>query len=154
MSTGNELARLIIYGTPRTKKTKNEIHLTIPKTKMRAFVHQLGAAPEAHLMRMILQRVKVQPGKLYRKWYREAVVAWQVRPPELPITVPVSIEAGIYRPRAIGDVHGFQQGIGDYLEGHGILKNDTLIEHWDGTRRLKDTAVPRVELTIREECST
>ncbi len=154
MSTGNELARLIIYGTPRTKKTKNEIHLTVHKFKLRAWVSQLAHVPDALLMRQILQRVKVQPGKLYRQWYKDAVVAWQVRPPTLPITSLVSIKADIYRPRAIGDVHGFQQAIGDYLEGHGILKDDKLIEHWDGTRRLKDTAVPRVELTIREECST
>jgi Holliday junction resolvase RusA-like endonuclease len=147
------VARLIIYGVPRTKKTKNEIHLTIPKLKMRAFVRMLGSSPDSALMRLILQRVKVQPGKLYRKWYREAVIAWEARPLNLPITVPVSVEAAIYRQRAVGDVQGFQQALGDYLEGQGILKNDRLIEHWDGTRRLKDAAVPRVELIIRE-CST
>lgn len=153
MSTGNEW-RLIIYGVPRTKKTKNEIHLTIHKTRVGAWVQALARSPTSTLMRQILQRVKVQPGKLYRQWYKDAVVAWTDPPPKFPIDFPVSVEALIYRPRAIGDVHGFQQAIGDYLEGHGILKNDRLIEHWDGTRRLKDTAVPRVELTIREECST
>lgn len=67
--------------------------------------------------------------------------------------MPVSVEAAIYRQRATGDVQGFQQALGDFLEGQGILQNDRLIEHWDGTRRLKDAAVPRVELIIRE-CST
>lgn len=155
MSTGSEprVWRLIIYGTPRTKKTKNEIHLTIPKARLVPWIQGLLMVAPEKRMRAILMRVKVQPGKLYRKWYREAVVAWQQGGHDLPITVPVGIKADIYRERKTGDVQGFQQALGDYLEGHKILKNDSLIEHWDGTRKLKDAATPRVELTITEEVS-
>lgn len=145
---------LTIHGIPRTKKTKNEIHLTVHKTRLRAWVRDLQTTPDSVLMRSILGRVKVQPGKLYRQWARLAVVQWEGGDvPELPIDVPVGICALIYRDRATGDAQGFYQAIGDYLEDQGILKNDRLIEHWDGSRRLKDKDHPRIELTISQEVS-
>ena len=161
MSTGNDREpwdeyRLTIHGIPRTKKTHNEIHLTVAKGGVRTWLEGLLAwrKSEKELLRGILQRVKLQPSKKYRQWVRLAVVQWAGgRVPPLPIDEPVSICASIYRDRAVGDVQGFTQAIGDYLEQVKILKNDSLIEHWDGTRRFKDVDHPRIELIITSEVS-
>lgn len=143
--------RATIHGIPRTKKTSNELHLTVGKGHVLEWVQKLAEeTTEKGAIRAVLSRVRVQPSKNYRKWTRLAVFQWHGDRPDGPISTPVGIRALIYRDRAVGDVQGFQQAIGDYLqlEKVGVLANDRLIEHWDGTRRLKDAAHPRIELEI------
>jgi len=141
--------RLSIVGSPpRTKKTSNELMLLMRSADIRAWLIGLVRKSAPLTQRDVLNRVKVQPSSNYRQWVRKAVVQWQGERPQMPITEPVHVKALIYRERAVGDVHGFHQAIGDYLEAKGILKNDSLIDNWDGTRRLKDPARPRVEVEI------
>lgn len=128
--------RFTIPGVPRTKKTSNRIiypgrHNICPacaRPKGRPFV-----APSANWM----------------KWLRE-VRQYMRTKPELVLRIarPVNVRALFYRDRAIGDVAGFIQGLGDILQECEIVENDKWIESWDGTRRLKDAADPRTEVEI------
>lgn len=45
---------------------------------------------------------------------------------------------------------GLAQGLGDILEKAGIIENDRLIEHWDGSRIIVDKNNPGVKITISE----
>jgi Holliday junction resolvase RusA-like endonuclease len=99
---------------------------------------------------------KVLPSEAYEEWERGALVECMMIKAklremgvELPILGLVSVEAHIYRERDTGDVCGYQQAIGDLLQAAEIIKDDRQIEDWDGTRRLKDSAAPRVEVFIR-----
>jgi hypothetical protein len=56
--------------------------------------------------------------------------------------------ARFYREKRLGDWMGYTQGLADFLEQRGILANDSLISHWDGSRLDLDRRNPRVELTI------
>jgi hypothetical protein len=55
-----------------------------------------------------------------------------------------------YRDAERGDAVGYYQGLADLLEKRGVVANDRLIMSWDGSRLLKDSANPRVELTLEE----
>lgn len=142
--------RLIITGTPRTKKNDRVMG---------------KAAKPLHL-----------PSKAYMKWEREAEIRipgvclqppwgfgylreaeallWTGRQIEpllhqamLPDR-PLNCEALIYRHADVGDPVGFYQAIADLLEHKRVLANDRQIRQWDGTRCLVDRAQPRVELTL------
>jgi Holliday junction resolvase RusA-like endonuclease len=98
---------------------------------------------------------KPLPSEAYEEWEKNALsqcVGIKVQLAslgvELPILAPVSVEAAVYRERDTGDAVGYYQAVGDMLQAAGILKDDRQIEDWDGSRRLKDAANPRVEIFI------
>lgn len=66
------------------------------------------------------------------------------------INRPVSVRALIYRVRRSGDLDNFLSATGDALQRAGVIKNDSQIESWDGSRKLIDRKNPRVELTLTE----
>ncbi len=90
----------------------------------------------------------IQPSPQYRKWEagcKRAAIFDRTAP---AITYEVNCSALIYRDRNSGDAVGYYQAIADCLEHLGIVVNDRLIVSWDGTRLLKDTVNPRVEVTL------
>lgn len=94
------------------------------------------------------------PSAAYKRWESAATKSMilcllELRQRRLmDITDYVYVNAKIYRDRNVGDVTGFTQAIGDWLEHAGILANDKQIDSWDGTERLKDAECPRVEITL------
>lgn len=139
-----EIPGFVISGPPRTKKNSGRI-VTIPNRgarKCRACGHMPGFP-------------KILPSEAYEVWEKYALEQCiriksqlRARGVELPIKDLISIEALIYRQQLSGDVAGFHQAIGDMLQKAGIIADDKQIEDWDGTRRLKDAARPRVEIYI------
>jgi len=153
-NTGSErIWHLVVYGNPRTKKTSNEIHLTVHKKNVVGWVQrQLALINDpVRLIRAILSRVKVQPSKLWRKWAKDAPIV--AGGGGFPVDCPCHVTATFYRERAIGDLLGYMQGIADLLQERKYITNDRLIVNWDGSRLAKDNERPRVELTIKEEVS-
>jgi len=146
---------MTIWGPPRTKKTSNEIHLTVHPKYVIGWVRGLMKITEpGQVMRAILSKVKVQPKKLWRTWAKKAPITVQVDgfqgAPAYPITAPIHICATFYRKRADGDTLGYEQGLADLLEQRKIIKNDRQLIHWDGSRLKKDKERPRVEFTLTE----
>jgi len=68
----------------------------------------------------------------------------------LPIAGPVNCRALFYRKTLVGDACNFCQALADALEEGGIVRNDSLIVSWDGSRLLKDSENPRVIVTLEE----
>ena len=64
------------------------------------------------------------------------------------ITAAVSCRAMIYRDKDLGDASNYYNAIGDMLQKYGIVANDRLIVHWDGSRLLLDRQLPRLELAL------
>jgi len=115
---------LVIESAPRTKKN------SLQRVKRGKRIFTVGS--DAH-----------------RIWEQKAT--WQLRTQwhESPWQCPVEVTALVYREKAIGDLVGFLQAIGDVLEKGGVIENDRQIASWDGSRLLKDTDRPRVEVEIR-----
>jgi hypothetical protein len=65
----------------------------------------------------------------------------------------MNLEALYFRDAERGDLFGFHQGLGDFLQEWGIITDDVLIRTADGSKLLKDVQRPRVELelTVEEE---
>jgi hypothetical protein len=61
---------------------------------------------------------------------------------------PVHVRALFYREKNLGDLTNFEQMLGDILQAAGVVANDSLIESWDGSRKLKDVNNPRTEVEI------
>lgn len=122
------MLRLIIYGAPRTKKTSNRIV-------------RIGKGPRSF--------TKILPSKAHEEWFYKALPQ-AVSARNRTFATDVRVTALIYRESYAGDLVGYLQAIGDLLERSGILENDRLITSWDGSRLLKDSAVPRVEIEITE----
>lgn len=151
---------------PRTKKTHNNL---VPIGKP---CQLCGRAAQ-----------KIQPSKQYAKFFREAmkfapILLGQLRCAgvELPIREPVSCAALFFSDLGTGDLSGYMQGLGDWLQanqykcrqsdgsykirtvptgnckvyrtGAGIILDDRLIASWDGSRLLKDSKRPRIEVTL------
>lgn len=155
----------VIPVAPRTKKTSNVIIRRRGEDG-----RQLGACPmcgQAQGQQMVL------PSEPFREWFKwamhyAAVIRGQLAAAgvELPVRGPVSVTASFYRESLTGDYAGFIQALGDWLqapmyyppghkkfgrlkrEGAGIIADDKQIQHWDGTRLLKDGERPRVEVTV------
>lgn len=122
--------RLTIIGAPRTKKNSSR---RIKRGK----------------------RVFTVPSEAAVEWQSEAISQLVQQYRKRPIAGPVSVKALIYRETDVGDLVGYQQAIGDALQGgHGkskipcVLVDDKQIGSWDGSRRLIDRANPRVEIEI------
>lgn len=98
---------------------------------------------------------KVLPSKAFCDWQDAALLeAIQTKfslarfGVRLPITCGVQVRALVFREASIGDAVGFYQAIGDFLQAAGIIANDRQIVHFDGSRLLKDSARPRIEIEI------
>ena len=129
-----------IFGPCRTKKTSSQI------------VH-------------IGKFHKLLPSRPYLEWFALAMQQaprirreLAARGAHLPLAGLVEVSAVFYRQTCVGDLCGFLQALGDYLQeprrkpkrnGAGIIKDDAQIDSWDGSRRAKDAANPRIEVTIR-----
>lgn len=96
----------------------------------------------------------------------------------VPVTEPCSINAQVYRESNTGDWTGFVQAIADAIQaevwtcetcrkksytakcvhcpgygkrtrdGLGLILDDKLVQHWDGTRLLVDRLNPRIDLVV------
>lgn len=121
--------QLTVVGAPRTKKTGQRI------VKVGKFT-------------------KIIPSKAYLDWEKTALIELAPHIGRLrhllPLAFEMSCAAAIYRDAERGDACNYYQAIADMLQKAGIISNDVLIRHWDGSRLLKDAARPRIELTIQE----
>jgi len=136
-----EIPGFIIHNAPRTKKNSSRVVNIGPMCRT---CGRRGGFP------------KVLPSEAYEQWeaaaIRESMVIkakLRAMGVDLPIMAPISVEALIYRERDTGDAVGYYQAVGDMLQEAGIIKDDRLIEDWDGSRRLIDRVNPRVEIYIR-----
>lgn len=139
------LPTFVISGPPRTKKAHNRIV-------------RFGKAKEF---------IKVMPSEAYFEWHKLAMqqsglICSQLRRAgfRLPITEPVRVKALFYREARTGDLTGYLQALGDWLQdsrqrngktvrvGAGIIRDDSQIESWDGSRRMHDKLRPRIEVTV------
>lgn len=94
---------------------------------------------------------RLLPSLQYAAWDRLAqqqLARLRSRAFKFPISVPVNCRAIFFRDAARGDAVGYYQALADTLEKGGIVKNDSLITSWDGTRMLNDASNPRVEVTL------
>lgn len=120
---------LVILGAPRTKKTSNQLVRT-------------GRRPGG--------RMRILPSQAWSNWVALAHIkrpggpAWAVGTP--PLDWPMNLRAHFYRDAERGDAVGYYQGLADLLEKRHVIENDALIRSWDGSRLLKDSGTPRVEL--------
>lgn len=168
---------LMIPGAPRTKKNSAQIFRNIVDGFFLKFVQEFlshcwpwlskGTWSEHQIMEWIKERGEdgyegyeplphptLLPSANYLAW-EKASIALALPILErcrsyLPITYAVHVYARIYRDADRGDWVGYTQAIGDFLEKAGVLKDDEQIKSWDGTRVLKDSKNPRIELWISE----
>jgi len=118
------LASLVIDGPPRTKKNSQQL----ARIRGRFFPVQSAA---------------------YRKWAKPATLQLQSQwAGRAPLAVPMFMTALVYRDRNTGDCLNFWAAVCDVLEDAGVIENDKLIMHVDGSRLLIDRYHPRVELTL------
>lgn len=126
--------RLALPGAPRTKKTSNRCF----EMGKRCPVCKRGKWTSVH------------PSEAWETW-RDLLVP-QMRQslpqPWTPIAYKVNCAALYFREKDIGDSAGFNTGLADLLEAAGVVANDRFIVSWDGSRLLKDSARPRVELVL------
>lgn len=121
------VARYVIEGAPRTKKTHQRI------------------ARRRDGSRFIL------PAKTSCAWANLAVLQLQTqrhRQPKMPDGAKLNLRALVYRDRDVGDTIGYLQNICDALQAAGVVTNDKFIAAFDGTRPLVDRRRPRVELAL------
>lgn len=115
----------VITGAPRTKKTSNRI------VRCGRFS-------------------KILPSEAFLEWQKSAATslldAKMVH--SFPISEPLNCRALFFRERSVGDACGFYQGLADLLQHHGIVKNDSQLRSWDGSRLLVDRQNPRVIVTL------
>jgi Holliday junction resolvase RusA-like endonuclease len=140
------LPGFVIKGAPRTKKNHGRIITITPKGQKRSVCHQCNRP---------FGRQFMLPSEQYLEWEGNALSqCFNIKRElaragvSLPVVGLVSIEAHIYRETNVGDTAGYIQAIGDMLQKAEIIKNDSQIEDWDGTRRFKDAIHPRVEIFI------
>jgi len=119
-----------LAGAPRTKKNHNRL------------VWVRGGA-------------RIIPSRAFMEWHEQAArQAWTIkaainRVVELPVRADVWVTACFYYKGNAGDLNGYQQALGDWLQDCGFIANDRQIVSWDGSRREKDNQNPRIEVMIR-----
>ena len=129
-TSGDTVIRFVVAGPPRTKKNHGR---------------RIWRGGRAYHV----------PSEAHERWYEAAEGhAFQIKRDlraaglELPITVPVTVRATFWRDRAYkADENGYMQALGDWLQGVGIIQNDSQI-HWGGVWLEKDAADPRIEVEI------
>jgi len=128
-----------IIGAPRTKKTSSRV------VKCGKFTRVLPSLAYLEWFHLAMQ----QAPRIRRELAAQGAT--------LPLAGAVEVSAVFYRERAQGDLCGFLQALGDLLQeprhkpkrnGAGIIRDDAQIDSWDGSRRAKDAARPRIEVTI------
>lgn len=144
----NQLA-FVIEGPPRTKKTSNRI---IRFGKKKEFVKIMPSEQYIEWHKLSMQQAPVIRTRLRAQSVRAGLV--------LPITEPVRVKAVFYREKRTGDLVGYMQALGDWLQeskqrngktvrtGAGIILDDSQIDSWDGSRREHDKMRPRIEVLI------
>lgn len=151
--TAGRVWQYVILGTPRTKKTSNQTHLTVQKGRILEWVFGLSQIKDpGKLIRAILSRVKVQPSKPWRQWVKGAVFlpVKGTDPIIQPLECKLHVQATIYRDRAVGDWLGYMQGLADLLQERDVVVNDRQLVCWDGSRLDKDKHRPRIQVTLTE----
>jgi len=119
----------MIFAAPRTKKTHSRIVMAGNRPRL------LPSATFAAWNRIAqLQLAKFRASTFV----------------QLPLTEPVTVAAMFYRDKNTGDLVNYMQALADALQEGGIVKNDSQIRIWDGSRLLVDKDNPRVEVWIRE----
>jgi hypothetical protein len=139
-----------IVGPPRTKKTHSQI---IPVRGQNRSILIPSAQYTAWFTQAMSQAAAA----------KSALLKGLPSPFVFPIVGPLGVQALFYRERNAGDLCGFLQALGDFLQspresktspgklsrrGSGIIDDDAQIISFDGSRLLKDAARPRVEITI------
>jgi Holliday junction resolvase RusA-like endonuclease len=120
--------RFTITGPPRTKKNHSRVVRAGRFTKvLPSLAHEAWFALASSQAPTILRRIQ-----------------------GTPITGPVQVTARFYRDANRGDLNGYQQALGDWLEAVCIIEDDKWIESWDGSRKLVDKQNPRIEVEITE----
>jgi len=119
-----------IPGAPRTKKTHNRL------IRVRG-IHRLI------------------PSVQYVTWHEAAWrQAWVIREDlrgagvKLPISGDIQVSAIFWRDAKRGDLTGYMQALGDWLQDVQIIMNDRQIVSWDGTRLDKDAERPRIDVSM------
>lgn len=156
----------VIEGAPATKKTQQQVIFpALFRYKGLAGFHRkmakvLKGGADHHAVVGFLEwaaekvRPRIAPSQAYRKYERIAVpqmrAAWRRTGHTEPLDGPCAIEAIYYLGgRQRPDLHGLFEATGDLLMEAGVIKSDYWVTSWDGSRRLRDTERPRVELVIR-----
>lgn len=123
---------LVISGPPRTKKNSGRI---VKAGKRQVILPSAAWCEWAEKATHELARVTRAPG-------------WKLEGISFPLTDAYNVTALFYRDANRGDACGFYQGLADLLEKAGVVCDDVQLVAWDGSRLLKDSANPRVELTL------
>lgn len=121
-----------IYGTPRTKKNHGR--------RIKRGTRTYNVPSEAYEDWTAIARKSLP---LIRQQIDDAGVV-------LPITADVNCTAVFYRDADAGDAVGYYQGLADWLENVGVLKNDVQVRTWNGSELRKDTTLPRIVITLDE----
>lgn len=164
---------LTILGPPRTKKSHNNAflmksnsgkgqpcpHCRKPILQVvnpsPAWVEWVKTATVHHSsVERIENGFRGVSGQLVRGKVGGEVVTYSWRPDGspgrklVPLAVPVNCAAVFYRDANRGDLFGYLQGLGDFLQKWGIIEDDVLIRTSDGSRLDKDASRPRVEVVL------
>lgn len=125
---------IIIPGQPRTKKN-SQVPITLPNGKPTIVNGKIFAKYE----RACLKHLK--------DWL---LFATREERRLLPVSEPCHVRALYYLKdrRSEPDINNLQAATADILQKAGIISNDKLIEHWDGSRRVFGTPNPRVDIFI------
>jgi len=134
--------RLRIDGIPRTKKTSQRV-VRSRRGKVHVLPSENSKAWEDAAIVSIIRQHPQRPHAVMKGRKEGKRLRWFALP-----NAPVHVRALFYREANRGDLTGFKQAVGDALERAGIIPNDSLIESWDGSRKLIDRKNPRVELEI------
>ena len=128
MRDGASTIQFTVWGSPRTKKTSNQV--------------------------ITRGRVRVLPSKAWTNWVKTAPILRGINRDEPVIQVfsvadkPYNVCATFYRDARRGDAVGFYQGLADLLEKRGVISDDKFFVSWDGSRLEIDRENPRVEITL------
>lgn len=143
--------RITIPGAPRTKKNHGRLLKFGGRLKMVPSASwcswRNAAVPPIKwaLKRIHAGEPMVYAGFTYLGADKTAAADPRIR---APLAHPVNCRALFYRDRAVGDAVGFYQGVADLLQEAGVLVDDVWIVSWDGSRLLKDSTCPRVDVVL------
>jgi hypothetical protein len=153
-TTKKTSSRIVHLGKPCARCHRGETARVLPAERFVAW--ERGAVPilkdawdkvVAHLPRVACKRCNGS-GEKSGDARRVCIGCYGsgARPPGVAGLVYVS--ALFFREADIGDSAGYYQAAGDALETAGVLTNDKVIKHWDGSRLLVDRKSPRVEIDV------
>jgi len=129
--------RFVIDGQAMSKKR----NWTIVRTRGR------GGTPRIVLTRQYREWEK---GAVDQLWVQRVGYQASMLVPWEPVAESVAVELLFFmKDKKRYDLSNLIQGAEDALVKAGILKDDSLIESYDGTRKYLSVDNPRVEITIR-----